>query len=375
MKVLMSGGGTAGHIYPALAVAQVLASARDEVLFVGTPNGLEARLVPEAGVPFVGIASQGFDRSRPLTLLTAAVVAIASTLRAIGILRKERPDVVLGFGGYVSIPVGLAAAMLRIPLALHEQNSVPGLANRVLSRWAGGVGVTYDESRPYLKHPDRVRLTGNPVRERVLSADRRAGREELGLPADAPVLLVFGGSRGARHINTAVVGLRHRLLEVPGLHIVHVAGRNEAQSVRKMLDAAGGGDGRWHVHEYLEHMGDALAAADLIVARAGATSIAEITCLGRPALLVPYPYATDDHQTTNAKALAEHGAAMLVTDSELDTPRFGDSLLALLGDEGQRANMAAASSALARPDAGERVADLARRVTTGAFGTTDQDGA
>ncbi len=225
MRILMSGGGTAGHVYPALTVAEQFAAAPDEVVFVGTPDGLEARIVPAAGVAFRPLAASGFDRARPWTLVTSSLRIAASTFRAWRWLGAERPDAVIGFGGYVSIPVGLAAALRRVPLVLHEQNSVPGIANRFLSRFASAIAVTYEESASRFTHPDRVVLTGNPVRRAVLDADRTRGRRALGLPADAPVLLVFGGSRGARHLNTALVALRDRLLSVPGLQIIHVAGK------------------------------------------------------------------------------------------------------------------------------------------------------
>ena len=348
-------------MYPALTVAEQFAAGPDEVVFVGTPDGLEARIVPAAGVAFRPLPAAGFDRARPWTLVTSSLRIAASTARAWRWLGAERPDAVLGFGGYVSIPVGLAAALRRIPLVLHEQNSVPGIANRYLSRFASAVAVTYEESAARFAHPDRVVLTGNPVRRAVLDADRVGGRAALGLPPDALVLLVFGGSRGARHLNTALVALRERLLTVPGLQVIHVAGKAEVESVRAALYKAGGdAGGRWRVLAYLEDMGSALAACDLVVARAGATSIAEITALGVPSVLVPYPYATDDHQTKNARALVDHGAAELVADPDLDGQRFGDVVVGLLGDKARRATMSAASRELGRPDAASRVADLAR---------------
>lgn len=353
-------------MYPALAVAERLGAGPDEVLFVGTPDGLEARLVADAGIPFEGLAAAGYDRARPLTLFTSVIRLVGSAVKAVRILRDRAPGVVIGFGGYVSIPVALAAIILRVPLVLHEQNSVPGMANRFLSRWAAAVGVTYEESIGFLSASAGAAVTGNPVRGSVLAADRERARAALGVSGDETVLLVFGGSRGARHLNTALVSLRERLLAVPDVHIVHVAGSAEAASVREALSAAGGDDGRWDVLEYVEDMGSMLAASDLVVARAGATSIAEITALGLPAVLVPYPYATDDHQTRNAATMVAHGAACLVADADLDDAGFGDTVVELLGDHGRRATMAAASRALGRPDAAQRVAELAREVTEAA---------
>ncbi len=361
-------------MYPALTVAEQFAAEPDSVEFVGTPNGLEARLVPEAGVAFRGLAASGFDRARPWTLVTSSARIAISTLRAWSWFGKERPDVVIGFGGYVSIPVGFAALLRGIPLVLHEQNSVPGLANRVLSRWAAKVGVTYEESLARLDRPARAVVTGNPVRPQVLASTREAGRRAFGVADDATMLLVFGGSRGARHVNSAVVALRDRVLERPEVVVVHAAGSLEAATVRDQLASAGGdGGGRWRVLDYIDDMGAALAAADLVVARSGATSIAEITALGRAAVLVPYPYATDDHQTTNAAAMVAHGAALLFADADIDGERFGDAVVELLGDAERRATMSAASKALGRPDAAARVAALAREAAVGRALPTDPD--
>lgn len=339
---------------------ELRAEGRDQVAFVGTAQGLEARLVPQAGVEFIPLPSRGFDRARPLTLVVAAFQAVASVFRGLGIIRRYRPDVVVGFGGYVSLPLGLAAVLARVPLVLHEQNSVPGLANKVLARWATRIGVTYPDTAGRVD-PERVEMTGNPVRAQVLASTRDAGREMLGVPSDAVVLLVFGGSRGARHLNEATVTLYSRLMEVERLYVIHVAGQKEAQSVREALRAeAGEAPARYAVYEYIDRMGDALAAADLIVARAGATSIAEITALGKPAILVPYPYATDDHQTGNARSVVEAGAGAVVPDSELDSPRYADVVVRLLSDPAERAKMAGASAALGRPGAAEAVAEMAR---------------
>jgi UDP-N-acetylglucosamine--N-acetylmuramyl-(pentapeptide) pyrophosphoryl-undecaprenol N-acetylglucosamine transferase len=348
-------------------VAERLGAGPDEVLFVGTPDGLEAGLVAAAGIPFRGINAAGYDRARPITLFTSVATLVASGFAALGLLRSFKPDVVVGFGGYVSIPVALAAIVRGVPLVLHEQNSVPGMANRFLSRWAAAIGLTYEESSSSLPRTTHVDVTGNPVRSDVLSASRIEGRAALGVTAEDTVLLVFGGSRGARHLNSAMVAMRERLLAIPNLRIVHAAGPAEVAAVRTALASAGGGDGRWDVIDYIEDMGATLAASDLVVARAGATSIAEITALGLPSVLVPYPYATDDHQTKNAMTAVDRGAAVLVADSELDTRSFPDAVVALLGDSARRATMSAASRALGRPDAADRVARLARE----ACGETD----
>ena len=346
-------------MYPALTVADHLAAGGHDVGFVGTPDGLEARLASEAGVVFHGVPSRGFDRGAPLTLLTSALVTSGSLVKAQRLIRRTRPDVVIGFGGYVSLPLGLAAVRSRVPLVLHEQNSIPGLANRVLSRWARSVGVTYEASVAHLARPERAVLTGNPVRRAVLEASRDRGRAFLGLDPQATVVLVFGGSRGAQHLNSAVAGMAPRLMAVPGLQVVHVAGRIEAADVADRVQAAVGETDRYRVVDYIDAMGDALAAADLVVSRAGATSIAEMTAIGRAAVLVPYPYAIDDHQTGNARTVAEAGGAALVADADLDTDEFSDVVMRLVVDAETRDAMARASARRARRDATERVAALA----------------
>lgn len=340
--------------------ASLLENERDTVLFVGTPDGAEARLVPESGVSFFALRARGYDRAHPLTLLTASMTILASTFRAISLIRRERPDVVIGFGGYVSLPVGFAAVLTRTPLVLHEQNSVPGLANRVLSRWARAVGVTYECSADWLRHPDRAKLTGNPVRAAVLEADRTAGRSAFGVAPDEVLMLVFGGSRGARHINSTMVASAVDLVAEESVRVVHVAGHQEEAETRASLEPSVVGAGRYEVVDYLDDMGTAIAAADLVLARAGATSIAEITAIGRAAIYVPYPYATDDHQTLNARTLEDAGAGIVIPDAELDEPRFFETVRGLLQEREHRATMAAASKALGRPHATGSLIDLVR---------------
>jgi len=242
---------------------------------------------------------------------------------------------------------------------LHEQNSVPGLANRVLSRWADAVGVTYEASASHLARARHIVVTGNPVRRAVLEADRTRGREAMGLDAEASVLLVFGGSRGAKHLNDTLVGLAPVLMGIPSLQVLHVAGRIEAASVADRISSAlGGTTARYRVVEYIDAMGDAIAAADVVLARAGATSIAEITAIGRAAVLVPYPFATDDHQTLNAVTVEQAGGAVVVADADLENESFSRLIVDLLQDEQRRERMAAASAGLGRRDAAQRVIGL-----------------
>jgi len=355
-------------------VATRLASdEHNAVAFVGTPDGLEARIVPEAGFEFHGLPAKGYDRAKPSTLVTSSLTILGSFFRALGLLLRYKPDVVIGFGGYVSIPVGAAAAFAGVPLVLHEQNSVPGLANRVLSRWAQAVCVTYPDSIAYLAYPRRAVVTGNPVRTDIPGTDREAGRRAFKLRKKDVVLLVFGGSRGARHLNTATVSLYKRLSSIPDVRVLHIAGPTEAEQVRASLkEAAGGKESRWYrVLDYVENMGDAIAASDLVVCRSGATTIAELTVLGRPALLVPYPYATGDHQTLNAKSMVDVGAAWRLTDADLDKPIFGDELVRLLCDPTRLRSMSEASLMVGRPTAAEELIEVAMETACRSGRNTD----
>jgi len=330
-------------------------------------------LVPEAGLDFIPVDAAGFDRAKPLTLLTSSLRCGASALRVARLFRKQRPDVVACFGGYVSIPVGLAARWSQIPLVLHEQNSVMGMTNRYLAKHAACVFLTYPNTEGMPKQlakgaggagATRVLTTGNPVRPGVVEADSDAGRAAFGIGKDALLLLVFGGSRGARHINQAMLRVGPRLLQgIENLHIVHAAGPKEYDDVSRALSAALGDSQsaeskRYHLVPYLEQMGDVLAAADLALTRAGATSIAELTACGIPSVLVPYPFATDDHQTKNAAALTTLGGARLITDAQLDDSIFETTLVEVLSDAQVRATMAKQARALGKPQAAHEMADV-----------------
>jgi len=317
----------------------------------------------------IAVPAAGFDRARPSTLLTSSAGILRSALKLRRTFAHARPDAVVGFGGYVAIPVGLAARWLHIPVIIHEQNSVPGMTNRFLAKRARAVAVTYPQTvalfRELVRPGTTVTLTGNPVRPEVLAADGGAGRARLGIPADALVLLVFGGSRGARHINEALCAAAPELLEkFPRLHIIHAAGTDDYERTRAVIEerlraAQGGQDllARYHLFAYLDAIADSLAAADLALTRAGATSIAELTALGKPAILVPYPHATDDHQTKNARDLAREGGAALMEDSALTSADFMPAASALLSDAQRRDTMAKAARSFGRPDAAARLAD------------------
>ena len=374
IKVILSGGGTAGHIYPALALAEELRARGVELLYVGTSTGPEAKLACQEEIQFSTLTTAGFVRSRPLSLLSSSAKALAGVVQAVKLLKREKPDAVVCFGGYVSVPLGFAATLRKIPLIIHEQNSHMGMTNRFLAKRAQGIALTYPETtgmpdkQQLLKRGARVEFIGNPVRESVLKADGERARKELDIPADAKLLLVFGGSRGARAINQAMCAVAADILNaIPNLYVLHGTGTLEYDSVQEELNAGLFKNQpelkqRYLTLPYIENMGDSLAAADLVVARAGATSIAELTVLGKPSILIPYPYATDDHQTTNAEALSTLGGARVIANNHLDTKSkyssvFADTLLELMGNDDLLAQMAVQSATLGKAAAAQTLAD------------------
>jgi UDP-N-acetylglucosamine--N-acetylmuramyl-(pentapeptide) pyrophosphoryl-undecaprenol N-acetylglucosamine transferase len=380
VKVILTGGGTGGHLYPAISIGQALRavdssqltvdskdgnpsqlstvnrqpSTETDIHFVGTAAGPEARVAPEAGFAFHALPSRPLSR-RPSVQNAAALAVLGwGTLRAMGLLRQLRPDVVVGTGGYVSAGLVLAAALRRIPTVIHEQNAIAGRTNRLLGCFATRVAITFEESASFFPAGKTV-VTGLPIRPEITTGDAGAARRQFDLDASRPVLLVVGGSRGAARLNRAVEEALPSLLE-RGVQIIHQLGKANFDEARTRPQAG------YRPTAYIESMGDVLAASDLILCRAGASTLAEVAAVGRPSLLVPYPYAADDHQTANARVFALRGAAALVPDAELDGRRLLAEAVAVLEDPERRARMAAASRTLGRPDAAVEVAELVRSV-------------
>ncbi len=350
MRVLIAAGGTAGHVVPALAVADRLKAAGADVVFVGGERA-EAQLVPAAGYELRTIRVAGLSRTNPLRAARAVGLAAAAVLRARRMLAELRPDAVLGGGGYVAGPVGLAALARRIPLVLTEADSHLGITNRLLAGRARRVCLAFPiEGRT----GERYVVTGRPVAPPA--TDRAAARLRFGIGKDETCVLVFGGSLGARRINEAAV----ETFSTAPFHVLHAAGTRDYDSLASRIEGE-----HYDLRPYIDDFGEALAACDLCVARAGG-SIFEIAAAGKPALLVPYPHASADHQTTNARWMADAGAAVVVSDAELTPARLGQEVAALLADPARLAAMAAASASLARPDAAQAVADEVLAAARGA---------
>ena len=348
-RIAIAAGGTAGHVVPALAVADALRDRGAHVEFLGGERA-EAELVPAAGYPFHHLKVAGLDRRNPLKAARAAALAAKAVFDARRILKREiRADAVLGGGGYVAGPAGLAALSLRLPLALTEADSHLGITNKLLAPRARHVYLAFAlEGRD---HP-RYEVVGRPVPPGTGTGDRAAARERFGIPAEARCLLVFGGSLGAKRINEASV---EAFGAAAPCAVLHASGRRDHPELAERLHALGDPP-HYHLEPYVTPFADALAAADLAVARSGG-SVFELAAAGLPAILVPYPHATADHQTGNARWMADAGAAVVVPDAELDAARLAAEVEGLLGQPGGLERMSAAARGLARPDAAERIAD------------------
>ncbi len=358
MRIVLSGGGTAGHINPALALAEVLQEQGHEVFYAGTPNGVEARLVGQTTIPFQPFEAMGFDRAKPATLPKALAIIQKSTKKAVVWFEQLKPDVVVVFGGYVCLPIGRAAKKLSIPLVVHEQNSVMGIANKYLSKSATKVALTYEDAGSAISEKEKIVVTGNPVRSSVFVSTREQGREMLAIPLDAKMLLVFGGSLGARHLNTAIASMKKELLAIENLYIVHITGPKELETVEKQLSLTEEEKKRYQVMGYQNRMGETMAACDVVVSRAGATSLAEISARCIPAILVPFPYATADHQTTNARSYVEKGAALMMPDDCVETDEFKNMVLNLITDEDAKEAMRKAAALFETENAAAKLADV-----------------
>lgn len=358
---LVAGGGTAGHVQPAIAIARALVARGHRVSsieMVGSERGIESRLVPAAGFPLTLLPGRGFERRLSLQNVRSLVALVVAFGRAWRLVRRKRPRVVVSVGGYASVPCALAAVLRRVPIVVAEQNSAPGAANRLVGRFARACAVSF----PATPLPRAV-VTGNPVRPEVLAIDRArdavGARAKLDVEPGRRLVLVFGGSLGALRINRAAVDAARRWAGRADLHVRHVVGSRDWEEIagqgRPVPPAA---PLRYEAIEYDDDMPTSLAAADVVVCRSGSSTSFELLAAGLPAVLVPSPHVTADHQTANARHLEQAGAAVLVPDAELDGARLVAEVDALLADPRRLVAMAAAARAAARPDAADAIASL-----------------
>jgi undecaprenyldiphospho-muramoylpentapeptide beta-N-acetylglucosaminyltransferase len=363
---VVAGGGTAGHLLPGLAVADELVARGHEqtsIHFVGSRHGLEARLLDHSGYPHTLLPGRGVQRRLAPANVLAVLGLLAAGVLALVQLVRARPRVVLALGGYASVACSVGAVLLRIPLVVAEQNARAGSANRLVGRFARACAVAFEGT----DLPHAV-LTGNPVRPALLAVDRArdaaAARRDLGIDEGRTVVAVFSGSLGSRRINTAIREATTRLADRSDLAVYHVVGARDWDALGHEPITAAGSGATYVAVRYENRMDRLLAAADLVVSRAGGTTVAELAAVGVPAILVPLPIATRDHQSANAAALVAAGAAVLVEDAALDGALLADLLRDLLDDPARRTAMATAAHALGRHDAAAAVADLLEEAAT-----------
>ncbi len=358
---MVAGGGTAGHVLPALAIGHALVAAghpQSSIHFVGSRRGIEARLVPDAGFEVTLLPGRGVVRHLDRENLGAVAGLVRALAMALGLVARRRPAVVVSVGGYAGLPCALAAVALRVPLVVAESNAVPGGANRLVGRLARASAVAFEGTAL-----PRAVVTGNPVSPEMAAVDRSpegraAARTRLGLLEERMVVAVFGGSLGALRINQATLGLARAWADRRDLAIYHVVGRRDWPEVARDLPRAPGGGLVYQGVEYEEHMDQVLAAADVVVCRAGATSVAELAVAGVPSVLVPLPGAPGDHQTANARAMVDAGGAVLLVDQQCTPTGLAEVLGSLLAQPGRLATMGRAAARRGRPDAASRVVEL-----------------
>ena len=359
MKIIVSGGGTGGHIYPALTLINAIKNKRAdaEFLYVGTEKGLEADIVPKAGINFTALKLEGgLERHFTLENISRAANAIWSIKRASDIIKDFKPNAVVGTGGYVCGPILLAASLMKVPTLIQEQNAVAGVTNKILSKFVDKIAVgTQDALKNF--PADKTTYTGNPIRAEVLEGKKEDGLKEFNFTADKPIVLISGGSRGARSINDAMIDVLKSAAQKNSAQFLHVTGKGEFDSVTNkltsVLDAP-----NIKVVPYLYNMPRAMAMADLAIFRAGATGLAELTARGVPAILIPYPYAAENHQEFNARALVEAGAARMILNKDLTAELLQKNLDELLSSPEKLKSMAAASLSLGKPNAADEIADM-----------------
>jgi UDP-N-acetylglucosamine--N-acetylmuramyl-(pentapeptide) pyrophosphoryl-undecaprenol N-acetylglucosamine transferase len=362
LHILIAGGGTGGHLYPALAIADEIGKLRPdaEFLFVGTKDKIEARVVPQRGYRFAAIWISGFRRSLSPTNLLFPFKVVVSSLQSFFLIRQFQPDAIVGTGGFVCGPILYVGSLLKIPSFIHESNSYPGVTTRMLAGKATKVFTAFDATRKWLRQTATVELVGTPTRSSLETVSRNDANEFFGLDARKQTILVFGGSLGASSVNRALTTIAPALA-ANNIQFIWQTGEKDYQGVKERI----GGSAIGWIGSYIDRMDYAYAAADIVISRSGATTMAELTRIGKAAILVPYPFAAADHQTMNAKSMEERGAAVVVPDG--NAGQILDGIVReLLADPARRKAMEQASKSLGRPNAGEAIAsEILSIITSG----------
>ncbi|MDI6800463.1 MAG: undecaprenyldiphospho-muramoylpentapeptide beta-N-acetylglucosaminyltransferase [Thermodesulfovibrionales bacterium] len=376
MKIIIAGGGTGGHLYPGIALAEEFicrsqeTGVRDpkstdkiqkkDIIFVGTGHGIEAKVIPREGYPIRFLKAEGLVGKSLLKKIKAVFIFFLSVFGSFRILRAVKPDIVIGVGGYASVGMVLSAHLRGMPTMILEQNSVPGAANRFLGRFADAIAVTYQESIAFFPR-DKTYLTGNPVRKKIL--DKNTSRDNELIYSLFPLekgkftIFVFGGSSGARSINYSVMEALNYLLDLrQNIQFLHQTGEVDYEKVKESYRKLGFNG---IVAPFIYQMAEAYVCSDLIICRAGATTLSEITAMGKPVILIPYPYAAANHQEMNARKLEDMGAAKVILDRDLNGGRLANAIRELYTNEDMRKDMQKAAVAFGRADASEKIVDMA----------------
>ncbi len=356
MRIVISGGGTGGHIYPGLMIAERVQQSGGDALYIGTAKGLESKIVPKAGVPFETIEITGLRRSLSFENVRTLIRFWRGVQRAKKLLREFRPDVVVGTGGYVCAPVVYAAAKLNIPTMIHEQNAIPGLSNAFLSRFVDCVATSFKGSERYFRRAKSVVYTGNPRASAVCDADGSVAIQQLQLDSKQPVVLIFGGSRGALAVNQAVIDMMPLLIEQKDFQVIYVTGETYYQNILDTLKQRHPVlPDHLRIKPYLYDMPSMLAATSLMIGRAGASSLAELTALGIPSILIPSPNVTNNHQEKNAMTLVQAGAAEMIKESSLSGETLFASIGSILSSPQRMKSMSQQAKQLGEPKAIDRI--------------------
>lgn len=355
MNVILTGGGTGGHLYPGMAIAQELERRIScNIAFVGTKRGIESRVIPQTDYGFKTVSIQGLHRGRFFRNLMFPLRMIISFIQATIIILSFRPRFIIGTGGYVSWPVLAAGLILRKKLFIQEQNMAPGLVTRLFARYAKSVFLSYEESKRFFKRQDNLLVSGNPTRADLDFDDRQKGYAHFNLNPEKPVLLVFGGSQGALGLNQAVEQSIDELMECADFQVVWSTGPLWFESLKKIQSKH---PDRIRIVPYIDEMNLAYAVTDLLLCRSGATTVAEVTRLGIPAVYVPFPGAASGHQEENARILVEAGASEMVLEKDAKMGKLNPILIELWNDKDRRSDMREKTRALGHPDAAEKVVD------------------
>ena len=356
MKVLITGGGTGGHIYPAIAIANKMKNEikNIDILYVGTKKGMESLIVPNTGYKFEAIRVRGFKRSLSMDTFRSFKDLTLGLTDAIRIIKSFKPDLIIGTGGFVCGPLVFIGSLFRIKTVIHEQNVIPGVTNKILSKFVDRILISFEESKGYFKKSDKIIISGNPVREDFKHLNKKKYREDLGIDGEKLVVLAFGGSRGAEKINEAMIDVMTYYNGNSDIQIIHVTGESHYNNIMwRLKNSITHLFSNIVVKPYIHDMAKYMGACDLVICRSGAITLAEITTIGLPSILIPSPHVTNNHQEYNARVLEKNGAAILLTETNLSGKNIVNLLNKIMKNKEELRSMGEKSKEIAKPNATE----------------------